>query len=71
MTKERERDIRTDTEYFTQNGVVYRKVTTYTILSNAKIRGEPDAPTTQEFRDAILNKSETKNKDGFISSRTN
>ena len=69
MPKETERQVRTDTEYFTKDGVVYRKQTTYTVLSNAKITGELDNPTVEEFRDTILNKDEKSSKQGYISKK--
>jgi hypothetical protein len=68
MTKETEREIRTETEYISRNGVIIKKVTSYTVLSNAKFRVEnDDSPTITEFRDTILNKDKQKNKDGYIS----
>ena len=68
LPAESERQIRTETEYISRNGQIYKKVTTYSLLSNAKIRVEnDDSPTVKEFKETVLNKDEEKNKNGFIS----
>lgn len=72
MVNETERQIREETEYISKNGQIYKKVTTYSLLSNAKFRVEDDdSPTIEDFKNTLLNKNETKNKDGYISSHTN
>jgi hypothetical protein len=71
MPKETERQIRTETEYISRNGQIYKKVTTYSLLSNAKLRVEnDDSPTIEEFKDVVLNKDENTNKDGYIASKS-
>jgi hypothetical protein len=68
MTKESEREIRSETEYISKNGQLIKKVTTYSIVSGATFKVEnDDSPTITEFRKTMLNESEA-NKDGYISS---
>ena len=71
MTKESEREIRTETEYISRNGQLIKKTTSYSIVTGAKFRVEDDdSPTIEEFKDVVLNTDKSKNKDGFISSKT-
>lgn len=64
--KETEREIKTETTYFSQSGVLYKKVVKYSVLSNAKIQGEPDEPSLSEFRDLVVGKDTDKKPDGQV-----
>ena len=68
MPKETERQIRTETEYISRNGQIYKKVTTYSIVGGATFRVEnDDSPTVEEFKNVVLDKENKSNKDGYIS----
>ena len=71
MPKETERQIRTETEYISRNGQIYKKVTIYSIVGGATFRvDDDDSPTVEEFKNVVLHKDNNSNKDGYVSSKS-
>jgi len=70
MPKSTEREIRTDTSYINQDGKIYKKVVTYSLVGNASwVEGDGNDPTISEAR-SILGLDKEKPSGEVIPTRT-